>query len=79
MAGISGIKEHMQVIGADGVPVGTVTRVTDVPDSSGASGLTREAEVHPYAPLGSLDLVGVIVGKPAVDPGDRVLPPKATS
>ena len=24
MAGVSGIKEHMQVIGADGVPVGTV-------------------------------------------------------
>ena len=27
MAGVSGIKEHMQVIGADGVPVGTVDRV----------------------------------------------------
>jgi hypothetical protein len=27
MAGISGVKEHMQVIGADGVPVGTVDRV----------------------------------------------------
>ena len=27
MAGISGIKEHMQVIGADGVPVGTVDKV----------------------------------------------------
>ena len=64
---------------AAGVPVGTVTQVTDVPDSSGASGLTREAEVRPYAPLGSLDLVGVIVGKPAVDPGDRVLPPKGSS
>jgi rod shape-determining protein MreC len=64
---------------AAGVPVGTVTRVTDVPAASGASGLTREAEVRPYAPLGSLDLVGVIVGKPAVDPGDRVLPTRAAS
>jgi rod shape-determining protein MreC len=64
---------------AAGVPVGTVTRVTDVPDANAASGLTREAEVRPYAPLGSLDLVGVIVGKPAVDPGDRVLPPKGRS
>jgi hypothetical protein len=27
MAGISGVKEHMQVIGADGAPVGTVDRV----------------------------------------------------
>jgi hypothetical protein len=27
MAGVSGIKEHMQVIGADGVPVGTVDKV----------------------------------------------------
>ena len=27
MAGVSDIKEHMQVIGADGVPVGTVDRV----------------------------------------------------
>ena len=27
MAGISDIKEHMQVIGADGVPVGTVDKV----------------------------------------------------
>ncbi len=27
MAGISGIKEHMEVIGADGVHVGTVDRI----------------------------------------------------
>lgn len=64
---------------AAGVPVGVVTQVTDVPASSGASGLTREAEVRPYAPLGSLDLVGVIVGKSATNPGDRLLPPKASS
>lgn len=27
MAGISSVREHMQVIGADGVPVGTVDKV----------------------------------------------------
>ena len=27
MAGISGVKEHMQVIGADGAPIGTVDKV----------------------------------------------------
>ena len=27
MAGVSGIKEHMEVIGADGAPVGTVDKV----------------------------------------------------
>jgi hypothetical protein len=27
MAGLSGIKEHMQVIGADGAPIGTVDKV----------------------------------------------------
>jgi hypothetical protein len=27
MAGISGVREHMQVIGAEGAPVGTVDRV----------------------------------------------------
>jgi hypothetical protein len=27
MAGISSVKEHMQVIGADGAPIGTVDRV----------------------------------------------------
>jgi hypothetical protein len=27
MAGVDGIKEHMEVIGADGVPVGTVDKV----------------------------------------------------
>ena len=27
MSGVSGIKEHMQVIGADGAPVGTVDKV----------------------------------------------------
>ena len=27
MAGVNGIKDHMEVIGADGVPVGTVDKV----------------------------------------------------
>src|SRR5882757_3198629 len=27
MAGVSGIREHMEVIGADGVPIGTVDKV----------------------------------------------------
>lgn len=27
MAGVSGIKEHMEVIGADGTPVGTVDKI----------------------------------------------------
>ncbi|SHM35908.1 DUF2171 domain-containing protein [Bradyrhizobium lablabi] len=30
MAGVSGIKEHMEVIGADGAPVGTVDKVEGV-------------------------------------------------
>jgi rod shape-determining protein MreC len=64
---------------AAGVPIGTVTQVTDVPSGNGASGLTHQAEVQPYAPLGSLDLMAVIVGKPAVNPGDRVLPPRGSS
>ena len=59
---------------AAGVPVGTVTKVVSVPSDNGATGLTRQAEIAPFAPLGSLDLVGVIVAKPASNPGDRVLP-----
>lgn len=55
-----------------GVPIGEVTKVTD------ADGLSRTAEVRPYVSVGTLDLVGVVVGKPPVDPGDRVLPPRAT-
>ncbi|WP_049806864.1 rod shape-determining protein MreC [Pseudofrankia inefficax] len=54
-----------------GVPIGEVTKVTEV------SGLSRTAEVKPFVSVGSLDLVGIVVGKPATDPGDRVLPPRA--
>ncbi|MBX6389633.1 MAG: rod shape-determining protein MreC [Frankia sp.] len=53
-----------------GVPIGEVTRVTEV------GGLSRTAEVKPYASVGTLDLVGVVVGGPPADPGDRVLPPR---
>ncbi|WP_131785393.1 rod shape-determining protein MreC [Protofrankia symbiont of Coriaria ruscifolia] len=64
---------------AGGVPIGVVTKVLD---SDG--GLSRSAEVTTFAALGSLDLVGVVVGTPATDPGDRVLaprpvPPQATA
>ena len=41
MAGVSGIKEHMQVIGADGVPVGTVDKV-----EGGRIKLTKSGEGH---------------------------------
>ncbi|KPM54836.1 rod shape-determining protein MreC [Frankia sp. CcI49] len=54
-----------------GVPIGEVTEVVDV------GGLSRTAEVRPFVSIGTLDLVGVIVGGPAADPGDRVLPPRA--
>jgi len=38
MAGVSGIKEHMEVIGADGVHVGTVDRVVGNRKDSGERG-----------------------------------------
>ncbi|KJE25487.1 rod shape-determining protein MreC [Frankia torreyi] len=53
-----------------GVPIGVVTKVTDV------GGLSRTAEVKPYVSVGTLDLVGVVVGRPAADPGDRLLAPQ---
>jgi rod shape-determining protein MreC len=55
---------------AAGVPIGAVTKVVDV------GGLSRTAEVRPFVDIGKLDLVGVIVGSPPSDPGDRVLPPR---
>ncbi|WP_163553749.1 rod shape-determining protein MreC [Candidatus Frankia alpina] len=54
-----------------GVPIGVVTKVTDV------GGLSRTAEVKPYVSVGTLDLVGVVVGRPATDPGDRLLAPQS--
>jgi rod shape-determining protein MreC len=53
-----------------GVPIGEVTKVTEV------GGLSRTAEVKPFVSVGTLDLVGIVLGKPATDPGDRVLPPR---
>ncbi len=53
-----------------GVPIGVVTKVIDV------GGLSRTAEVKPYVSVGTLDLVGVVVGRPATDPGDRLLAPQ---
>jgi rod shape-determining protein MreC len=55
---------------APGVPIGTVTRLRD-----GGAGLARVAEIKPFVSFGTLDLVGVVVQKPATNPGDRVLPP----
>lgn len=54
-----------------GVPIGYVTRVV-----TAANGLTREALVTPYVSMTALDVVGVIIAPPRVDPRDSVLPPK---
>ena len=56
---------------APGVPIGTVARLRD-----GGSGLARLAEIRPFVSFGTLDLVGVVVAKPATNPGDRVLQPR---
>ena len=53
-----------------GVPIGEITKVVDV------GGLSRTAEVRPFVSFGTLDLVGVVVGGPPTDPGDRVLEPR---
>jgi rod shape-determining protein MreC len=56
---------------AGGVPVGTITK-----QIAGSEGLSRRAEIQPFANFGSLDLVGVVVRRPAANPGDRLLPPR---
>lgn len=56
---------------AGGVPVGTITRQVE-----GSEGLSRRAEIEPFANFGSLDLVGVVVRRPQGNPGDRLLPPR---
>jgi len=53
-----------------GAPVGTITRVDSTPGSE-----TRTAEVAPFVDFAALDVVGVIVGAPARDPRDSLLPP----
>ncbi|GAA3371549.1 rod shape-determining protein MreC [Streptomyces sannanensis] len=54
-----------------GVPVGEVVRV----DPSGGA-LTRTVYVRPFAGFSRLDIVGVVVQAPRVDPRDTVLPAK---
>jgi len=58
-----------------GVPIGQVTRV-----EGDAGSLTQTALVKPFVDFTSLGVVGVVVGGPAKDPHDSVLPagPKPT-
>jgi rod shape-determining protein MreC len=58
---------------APGVPIGTVTSVRGTPGS-----LTRIARVQPYVDMTSLDIVGVVLGRPAVSPRDSLIPPSPT-
>ena len=52
-----------------GVPIGQVTRV-----EGNAGSLTQTALVKPFVDFTSLGVVGVVVGGPAQDPHDSVLP-----
>ncbi|GAA1462967.1 rod shape-determining protein MreC [Nocardiopsis exhalans] len=54
-----------------GVPIGTVDEVQVAPGA-----LSRIARITPAVDFSSLDMVGVVVGGPAEDPRDSVLPPK---
>ena len=54
-----------------GIPIGTVTKVKGT-----AGSLTRIATVEPYVDYSSVDIVGVVVGGPARDPRDSLLPAK---
>ncbi len=54
-----------------GVPVGVITVVRG---RSGA--LTEQALVRPFADLTALDVVGVVIGPPRIDPRYSVLPPR---
>ena len=51
-----------------GVPVGKVTAVT------GVAGELPRGRVRPFADLGSLDIVAVVVSPPAADPRDALIP-----
>lgn len=54
-----------------GIPVGEVVDVQETP-----GGPERLADVAPYVDFAALDLVGVVVAPPRVDPRDVVLPPQ---
>ncbi|MCA1823684.1 MAG: rod shape-determining protein MreC [Mycobacteriales bacterium] len=54
---------------APGVPIGEVTKVERRPGA-----LTKTLSVRPYVGFTRLDLVGVVVVRPRVDPQDAVLP-----
>ena len=56
-----------------GVPIGVVTEVAQT-----AGALTRLAKVRPYAHLGTLDIVGIVVTPPKADPRDSLLPSTPT-
>ena len=53
--------------------IGQVTKV-----QGNAGSLTKTALVKPYVDFTSLGVVGVVVGGPAKDPRDSVLPAKPT-
>lgn len=57
-----------------GVPIGVITEVSKTPGA-----LTRLARVRPYAHLGTLDIVGIVVTPPKSDPRDALLPPAPTA
>ena len=56
-----------------GVPIGQVTKV-----QGNAGSLTQTALVKPFVNFTSLGVVGVVVGGPAQNPRDSVLPPGPT-
>ncbi len=56
-----------------GVPIGRVTTV-----QGNAGSLTQTALVKPFVNFTSLGVVGVVVGGPAQNPRDSVLPPSPT-
>lgn len=56
-----------------GVPIGVITEVSQTPGA-----LTRSAQVRPYAHLGTLDIVGIVVKPPKSNPRDALLPPAPT-
>ena len=50
---------------AGGVPIGVTAGAGDLGTSPQAGSLTQEVQVRPYVTFGTLDLVGVVVGKSA--------------